>query len=218
MDGLYEVLAAFAAIAAIVGTVVGVLQYRLNRQQVQVSQPTAAQPREPQPREPQPYRIVHERSRPAYPPGVVRAGAGWILVETVITIGMVFWLGYAVVSNLGGFDLDVETFPEAAAPAVAAIAAALVGLITLPKAIRWGARLREGDAEIRTKLLGMTVIDIFGAVIISVIAVALNESWPIPEPVLTVLSTYLVFAIISAIIYIVLLTHRGTRAWVSRPT
>lgn len=209
------VLAAAALLATIVGTVVSVLQYQLSRHlagvRLNATMRQAGQVHSPGSQSSQ---LAAEQRRPYQPPGVVRAAVAWLVGESVIVTFVMFWLFHTMLSHLHEFaELNVKEISDRAVLGPAAVMAVGGGLIMVSLAVRWGARLYSGDAEIRVKLLSMRAIDIFGGVVLVVI---LLMALSIPEPVAVALVAYMALCIVSGIISIKLLTHPDTRDWVFR--
>lgn len=210
MEVLQQILAMLASIAGVLGVVVGFLQYKISRQQPATTGAPA----------PGQYSwsagpvAQAEAAAPTEPPAVVRVLAGWVVLDAVISVGLLFGLLTVIMANIYGFGFDVPELPTGIDVTGVVVLTALIGAAKLPAAIRRGAGLRHGAAEVRTKLLGMAAIDLFFGVILAACALWVSETWSIPDPVLSMVGTYITFGIVGSFLYLILLLHRRTRTWV----
>lgn len=194
MDSLDQILGMVASLAAIFGVVMTFLQYR-------VKHPSGPVPSD------QPAPEAREG-----PPPVVRAAAVWVVVESVITVLLLYGVFTTVVSDINSFGFTVPTLPESVFTLGPLGLAVLVAIVSVPVAIRRSTGLRDGDASVRGKLLGSAAKDLFFGVALAIAAQVLADD--MPESVFGILTVYLTWSIVSALVHITLLLQSQTRAWV----
>ncbi len=192
MDSLDQILSILASLAAVFGTVISYLQYRVKHQ------PRGASPPPPTPG--------------GGPPSVVRVAAFWIVTEAVITVLLLYAVFTTVMDEIHSFSFPVPDLPEPV-PALAPVGlAALIGVVSVPVAIQRAGGLRDGEAQVRGKLLGVAARDLFVGVALAIGAQVFADD--MPESVFSVLTIYLTYSIVSAFVHLGLLLHTHTRAWV----
>jgi len=204
MNSLGQILGMLASVAGIFGVVIAFLQYR-------VKHPAAPAPPEPigPPRPPGSPPTVRTTWGP---PAVVRVAAVWVVVETVVTVLLLFGVFTTVMAEINNFGFSVPELPDTLVALGPIGLAALVGIVSVPVAIQRGARLRDGDAAVRGKLLGSAAKDLFFGVALAIAAQVFADD--IPEAVFSILTVYLTWSIVSAFVHIGLLLQNRTRAWV----
>ncbi|MFL6120153.1 hypothetical protein, partial [Actinophytocola sp.] len=179
MDSLDQLLSVLASIAGIFGVVIAFLQYRVKNQGAGPPPPGAP---------PVPPRAWG-------PPPVVRAAAIWVVVESVVTVLLLYGVFTRVMADIYGFGFSVPTLPEAAVALGPIGLAALIGVVSVPVAIRRGTGLRDGDPAVRGKLLGSAAKDLFVGVALAIAAQVF--AGVMPEAVFSILMGYLVWSILS---------------------
>ena len=201
MDAVQSVLAILGSIAGILGLVVAYNQYRLTRQRL--SESSSGTSPAPQVR------------WPAGPPMVVRVLIVWLVVLALLIICVGFVVFTVVMQNLEAMVPNSSPVSEEAEIIVPAVATGVIGVVMLPLAISWGARLRDRESTIRAKLLGVVAADLFTGVIIVIIVLAADQSLSVPHPVRVAAAMYIVFAILADSLSLSLLLHPDTRDWVA---
>jgi len=194
MDSLGQILSMLASLAGIFGVVIAYLQYRVKH-----------------PAGPPPPTLTPAAQHWG-PPAVVRVATVWVVVEAVVTVLLLYGVFHAVMANIYGFGFPVPTLPEAAVVLGPIGLAALIGIVSVPVAIRRGSGLRDGDASVRGKLLGAAARDLFFGVALVIAAQVFADD--IPEAVFSILSVYLAWSVVSAFVHLGLLLQNQTRAWV----
>ncbi|OLF18906.1 hypothetical protein [Actinophytocola xanthii] len=213
MEFIGQILAMLGSIAAVLGVVISYLQYRANRERYRAFPPPA--PHSPPPSTPRsPHAGPGAWPPPAAPPTPVRIASAWVVVDSLVVVGLLFALFAVVVENRYGFGFAVPPLPEAVLWLVPLVLAGLVGLVAVPRAVRRAGGLRHGDPRVRGKLLGMAAVDLFVGVILAAVVLSLEGmSVSVPEPVYATLAWYIGYRIVSGLVDVVLLTHRDTRTW-----
>lgn len=113
MDSLDQILSVLASLAAVFGTVISYLQYRVRRQ------PDGASP-----------------TRYAPPPGggppsVVRVAASWVVVESVITVLLLYVVFTTVMADIHSLGFTVPDLPEPVVALAPIGLAALIGVVSV---------------------------------------------------------------------------------------
>jgi hypothetical protein len=228
MEFIDQILAMLGSVAAVLGVVIAYLQYRANRAR---TRPFPHPLHHPLPQEPSAsgsplggpgtgsgFRPVPSRPPPAAPPATVRIASVWVVVDSLVVVGVLYALFASVVENRHGFGFIVPPVPEGVVSLTPVVLAGLAGLVGVPRAIRRAGGLRHGDPRVRGKLLGMAAVDLFVGVILAAVALSLDGmAVSVPEPVYVALAWYVGYRIVSGLVDIVLLTHRDTRTWVEVP-
>ena len=192
MDSLDQVLSVLASLAAVFGTVISYLQYRVKHQ------PAGASPPPPAPG--------------GGPPSVVRVVAFWVVADAVITVLLLYAVFSTGMAELHSFGFPVPDLPEPVVALAPIGLAALIGTVSVPVAIQRSSGLRDGEAQVRGKLLGHAARDLFVGVALVIGAQVFADD--MPESVFGVLTIYLVYGIVSAFVHLTLLLHAHTRVWV----
>ncbi len=192
MDSLDQILSILASLAAVFGTVISYLQYRVKHQ------PGGAAPPPPTPG--------------GGPPSVVRVVAFWVVADAVITVLLLYAVFSTGMSELYSFGFPVPDLPEPVVALAPVGLAALIGMVSVPVAIQRAGALRDGQAAARGKLIGVAARDLFVGVALAVGAQVFADD--MPESVFSVLTIYLAYCIAAAFVHIGLLLHTHTRAWV----
>lgn len=192
MDSLDQILSILASLAAVFGTVISYLQYRVKHQ--------PAGPPRPLP------------SPGAGPPSVVRVVAFWVVADAVITVLLLYAVFSTVMAEIHSFSFSIPDLPEPAEALAPIGLAALIGIVNVPVAIQRSSGLRDGESQVRGKLLGHAARDLFVGVALVIGAQVFADD--MPESVFGVLTIYLVYGIVSAFVHLTLLLHTHTRAWV----
>lgn len=196
MDSLDQILSILASLAAVFGTVISYLQYRVKRQPDAVLPPVSTSTPIPD----------------GGPPSVVRAAAFWVVVEAVITVLLLYAVFTTVTAEIHSFGFPVPDLPDSAIALAPVGLAALIGIVSVPAAIQRAGGLRDGDAPVRGKLLGVAARDLFVGVALAVGAQVFAHD--LPESVFSVITVFLTYSIVSACVHLGLLLHTQTRAWV----
>lgn len=192
MDSLDQILSILASLAAVFGTVISYLQYRVRRQPSGTPVPPPAPD--------------------GGPPTVVRVAAFWVVVEAVTTALLLYAVFVTVMDDIHSFGFTVPDLPESVIALAPIGLAALIGIVSVPIAIQRAGGLRDGDAPVRGKLLGVAARDLFIGVALAIGAQVFADD--MPEAVFSALTLYLTYSILSACVHLGLLLHSRTRAWV----
>lgn len=192
MDSLDQVLSILASLAAVFGTVISYLQYRVKHQ-------SAGPPPPPPP-------------PGAGPPPVVRMVAFWVVADAIITVLLLYAVFTTVMAEIHSFSFTIPDLPEPAVALAPVGLAALIGVVSVPVAIQRAGGLRDGDARMRGKLLGVAARDLFIGVALAIGAQVFADD--LPAAVFGVLTIYLTYGIVSACVHLGLLLHTHTRMWV----
>jgi hypothetical protein len=195
MDSLGQILGMLASLAGIFGVLIAFLQYR-------VKHPTTPPPPGPPP-------AVRASLGP---PPVVRAAVVWVVVEAVVTVLLLYLVFKTVMAEIHNFGFSLPELPDTLVVLGPVGLAALVGIVSVPVAIQRSARLRDGDAAVRGKLLGSAAKDLFFGVALAIAAQVFADD--IPEAVFSILTVYLTWSILSAFVHLSLLLQNRTRGWV----
>jgi hypothetical protein len=200
-----RILAALASVASILSAVTGYLQYRASRE-------TAHRPARTQ----APAGAAGPlRSAKPDVPGTVRFLPTALVGEAILTTVMMFVFLVVVLGNLDDFNLDWDVPPPGAAPLIAGIGSLLIAAVIVPKAVRDGHRIRRGDQTARIRLIGTAVWDLLLAIALAVAALWLNNATDVtvPDPVFTVLTLLVVYAILIDLSFLYLLNNQNIRDW-----
>ena len=143
---------------------------------------------------------------------MVRVVAFWVVADAVITVLLLYAVFSTVMAEIHSFSFSIPDLPEPAEALAPIGLAALIGIVSVPVAIQRSSGMRDGESQVRGKLLGHAARDLFVGVALVIGAQVFADD--MPESVFGVLTIYLVYGIVSAFVHLTLLLHTHTRMWV----